>query len=104
MAHTTISITNGVEIKQAPVGFSWTTLFFGGFPALLRGDFIVGIVLILINAITYGIAGIVAAFIYNKMYLTGMFNKGYTIHAMPNGYTEDMLKAELGLVSIPTKA
>ncbi len=26
-------------IKQAPVGFTWTTAFFGPLPALYRGDF-----------------------------------------------------------------
>ena len=101
MAHTTISVSNGVEVKQVPLGFSWTTLFFGGFPALFRGDWIVGILVIIGCAFTSGVVGIVMSFIYNKMYAKSLFNKGYKIHTMPPGYTEDMVKAELGLLKFP---
>lgn len=101
MAHTTIAVTNGVEVKKVPLGFSWTTFFFGGFPALIRGDWTAGIIIIIACMFTWGIAGIVAAFIYNKMYAKSLFEKGYKVHSMPPGYTEDMVKAELGYMKFP---
>lgn len=101
MAHTIIAVSNGVEIKQVPLGFSWTTFFFGGFPALFRGDWIVGILVIIGCALTYGIVGLVMSFTYNKMYAKSLFTKGYKVHSMPPGYTEDMVKAELGYLKFP---
>ena len=101
MAHTIISVTNGVEIKKVPLGFSWTTFFFGGFPALFRGDWLIGIVVIIANALTYGVVGLVMAFIYNKMYAKALFAKGYYIHALPPGCTADMVKSELGYIAFP---
>ena len=101
MAFTTISLTNGVEIKEAPLGFSWTTFFFGFFPALIRGDWIMAVVLLLLGMITWGISGIVFAFIYNKMYAKSLLNKGWIIHALPNGITEAMVCRELGMINLP---
>lgn len=101
MAHTTISVSNGVEVKKVPLGFSWTTFFFGGIPALIRGDWIPGIIIMLASMFTWGIAGVIAAFIYNKMYAKSLFEKGYKIHAMPPGYTEDMVKAQMGYLKFP---
>ncbi len=104
MAHTTISVSNGVEVKQVPLGFSWTTFFFGGFPALIRGDWITGLIICLLNIFTWGIAGIIAAFMYNKMYAKSLFEKGYMVHATPPGYTVDMVKAEMGYIKFPYEA
>ena len=103
MAHTVITVTNGIEIKKVPLGFSWTTLFFGGFPALFRADWIPGIVLFLANVFTWGLAGIVAAFIYNKFYAKSLFEKGYSVHTTPPGYTKDMVRAELGYIKFPNE-
>lgn len=101
MAHTVIAVSNGVEIKKVPLGFSWTTFFFGGFPALIRGDWAVGLIICLLNFFTWGIAGIIAAFMYNKLYAKSLFEKGYAIHTMPPGYTDDMVRAELGYLKFP---
>src|SRR5690625_4376048 len=72
-------------IKEVKIGFSWTTLLFGFFLALFRGDlkwaaimFITGVV---VGALTLGfgacILWLVFAFIYNKIYITDMIEKGY---------------------------
>lgn len=103
MAYATISVTNGVEIKEAPIGFSWTTLFFTGWPAIFRQDWLMGIIILVLSMITWGIAGIVFAFIYNKIYLKSLFNKGYYIHAIPGNISEDQVRAFVGFVTLPTK-
>jgi len=71
--------------KQVKVGFSWTTFFFGFFPALFRGDLkwaaIMFIIEVILGAFTFGIgawvSGIVFSFIYNKIYIKELIEKGY---------------------------
>ena len=71
--------------KDGFVGYSWTTLFFGSFPALFRGDYItfigVFVVLVILGALSLGIgtflAMIVWSFIYNKYYTSKLIEKGY---------------------------
>ena len=72
-------------VKKAFYGFSWTTLFFGMFPALFRGDFITFIggffVLGILGIFTFGIGAAVAmlvwAFFYNKYYTRRLLEQGY---------------------------
>ena len=72
-------------VKDGFYGFSWTTLFFGFWPALFRGDYITfvgGLVIIVILAVfTFGIGAFIAmlvwAFIYNKYYTRKLLEKGY---------------------------
>ena len=72
-------------VKEVKLGFSWTTFFFGFFPALFRGDLkwaaIMFIAAVAIGAITLGfggwIPGIVFSFIYNKIYIKELLEKGY---------------------------
>ncbi|MBK1836857.1 hypothetical protein JHL17_05470 [Azospirillum sp. YIM B02556] len=63
--------------KKGLVGFSWTTLFFGGFPALFRGDWGMGLLLTLLAFFTGNISSIIAAFLYNKSYTSKLVEKGY---------------------------
>jgi len=64
-------------VVSKPSGFSWTTFFFGGLPALFRGDvkhFLIQFFLILP---TFGLSGIFYAFKYNKFWAQDMLLKGY---------------------------
>ena len=80
MAFATIIFENKIGVmKEAPVGFSWTTLFFGMFPALLRGDIKWTLIMLIAGFITFGLAFIVFAFIYNRLYITSMIESGYKI-------------------------
>jgi hypothetical protein len=104
MAHAVITLTNGVEVKNAPVGFSWTTFFWGPFPALMRGDWKWGVILLIGAALTSGFTSIIAGFVYNKFYIKDMLAKGYKVNSMPPNVTDDTLKAYLGTVEIPHTA
>ncbi|CDN41403.1 MULTISPECIES: hypothetical protein [Paenibacillus] len=72
-------------IKDAKVGFSWTTFFFGFFPALFRGDLkwavIMFVASVAVGIFTLGfgawVPGIIFSFIYNKMYIKELLEKGY---------------------------
>lgn len=89
--------------KQGYYGFSWTTLFFGPFPALFRADFVTFIGFFVISAllglVTYGIGpmllSLVWAFMYNRYYTRKMIEKGYRLSDVPN--TVDAAGAALGI-------
>ena len=66
-------------VKKGLYGFSWTTFFFGGFPALCRGDIFIGLALIVVTILTCGLAGIIWAFVYNRKYTLGLIEKGYVL-------------------------
>lgn len=72
-------------------GFSWTTFFFGPFPALFRADYLTFIgyfaVAVIFAAMTAGLSWlpmcIIWAFIYNGFYTKKLLEKGYTFNDMP---------------------
>lgn len=72
-------------VKEVKIGFSWTTFFFGFFPALFRGDLkwaaIMFITAVAVGAFTAGLGawvpGIIFSFIYNKIYIKELLEKGY---------------------------
>ena len=45
------------QIKEAPVGFSWTVLFFAFFPPLFRGDWKWATIIFLLTILTIGLSG-----------------------------------------------
>jgi hypothetical protein len=91
-------------VKTGFYGFSWTTLFFGFFPALFRGDYITfigGFVIYLILAIaTFGILpliiSIIWAFIYNKYFTTKLLERGYVFNDSEGNVLA--ARAKLGIV------
>lgn len=64
-------------LKKGFYGYSWTTLFFSGFPALFRGDIFIGLAVILLSLLTGRISSIIWSFFYNKRYTLGLLEQGY---------------------------
>ncbi len=64
-------------IKESPVGFSWTTFFFGFFVPIFRGAWLLAIICILVSVVTVGIAWLVFPFIINKLYIKHLLESGY---------------------------
>jgi len=80
MKHPTSGLT-----KTGYIGFSWTTLLFGFFPALFRGDYITFIggfvITFIIALVTLGFGAflihIIWAFMYNKYFTSRLCERGY---------------------------
>lgn len=74
-----ITLTNGYtgQYKTAPIGFSWTTFFFGCFPALFRADWKWAAIQFILALVTGGLSWLVMPFIYNKLHLKDLLNKGF---------------------------
>ena len=85
MAYTTLSMENPNTgaIKQAPVGFSWTCVFFGFFVPMTRGHWGGAFVWFLLAVITLGLANFVLIFIYNKQYLNYLIGQGFKVKGSP---------------------
>lgn len=79
MAYATINFKNphAGTMKSAPVGFSWTTLFFSFFPALFRGHWAGVLLIIAVTLVTFGVGSLIFPFIYNKMYIKHLIGEGF---------------------------
>lgn len=68
--------TSGM-VKECKVGFSWTTLFFGVFVPLIRGDIKWALIMFVLAIITFSISWLVFPFVYNKIYIQSLLERGY---------------------------
>ena len=84
------------EIKEAPVGFSWTVFFFGPIPPLFRKDWKWAGIIAALNMAFMGLANIPMAFLYNKFYLKDLLKEGFKVKLI-KGMTLDQLKAYVGM-------
>lgn len=104
MAHGTVVIINPIteERKIIPVGFSWTVLFWGCFPALFRQDwknFAIILVTLLLTGLMFiaFIPLVIFAFIYNdKMCLKDALNDGWKIQRYSGKKSLDAVSATVG--------
>ena len=105
MAFTTIIFKNPNTgaMKEAPVGFSWTTFFFGFFPALFRGDWKWGIIQLILAMFTAGFSILVFIFIYNKLYIKDLIGAGFKAQSIANGdmnYASAKIGMEIPLLEV----
>lgn len=84
-------VQSGV-VKTGFYGFSWTTLFFSGFPAIFRGDLLTGVLVLVLSASSFWIVAVIWAFLYNKVYTTRLLEQGYVFDDTPRK-TEEAKRA-----------
>lgn len=79
MAHSVVNLINPKtgEQRKAPIGFSWTTLFFGVFPALCRGDWKWLLIMLVVAFFTCGVSYFVFPFVYNRLYYNDCLKEGF---------------------------
>ncbi|AEI38363.1 MAG: hypothetical protein ABF461_05230 [Zymomonas mobilis subsp. pomaceae] len=65
------------KTRYAPIGFSWTTFFFGIWPAIFRGSWKFALLMFLTAIATLGLSCLVWPFIYNRLYLNDLIKDGY---------------------------
>lgn len=73
------------ERKEAPVGFSWTTLLLGVFVPLYRGDWKWTVIMAAAAVITWGVSWFVFPFIYNKLWIKDLVARGFKVEQMIGG-------------------
>lgn len=81
MAHSQAVLINPDtgETTEAPIGYSWTTLLFGFFPALFRGDVKWAGIIFAVAFIAGPLSPIVFSFFYNKMYIKDNISSGWRV-------------------------
>lgn len=69
--------TNATRV--APIGFSWTMLFFGSFVPALRSDWKHAVISLAAAIVTGGLSWFAYPFFYNGMYTKDLVNNGFVV-------------------------
>ncbi|MCQ1061289.1 hypothetical protein LRP52_47450 [Photobacterium sp. ZSDE20] len=91
--------------KDGLYGFSWTSFFFSGIPAITRGDIGLGLGVLVATIIftlfsfglLYFVVNIIFAFVYNKNYTQRLIERGFVF--AEDGANADRARQSLGMVS-----
>lgn len=104
MAFTKISLTKDGHNKTVPVGFSWTTVFFGAFVPLFRGDFywfaiafacVMANIIPLIGALVYLAYYILSPAFYNRLHIQRLVQLGWRLHDIDAHYAQPNRRQEM---------
>lgn len=68
--------TTGIRL-QTPVGFSWTTFFFGPFVPLKRGMHGTALIHAMLTVLTLGGSNLIFAIVINKQYANHLLDNEY---------------------------
>ena len=68
---------NTNQMRQGYMGFSWTTFFWGPFPAAFRSDWKWFMIILLLSIISFGFSNLVFCFIYNKQHIKTLIQEGF---------------------------
>ena len=80
--------------KQVPLGFSWTTLLFGFFVPLYRGDMKWFVVSLVLSLVTNGLSWVIFPFFYNKLYYRDLMKQGF----LENGNSDTQVFENIGIL------
>jgi len=103
MAHSKLMFSNPHtgQMKEAPVGFSWTTLLWACFPPFMRGDMKWGFIILILAVITASASNLVFGFIYNKLYVKDLIASGFKATSVTGKQTSLEAVAGMLQMSIP---
>jgi len=73
--------------REAPVGFSWTRLFFGPFPMLFRGNWKWFLISLILAVCTFGLGNLELMLMINRLHLEELVNDGYRVRSLRHGDT-----------------
>ncbi len=81
------------QSRIAMIGFSWTTLLFGPFPMVFRGNWKRFVIVLLIGIVTLGISNVFFAFTVNRMHVQDLLNDGFKVKSVERGTMKDVATA-----------
>lgn len=99
MAHSHIVLQHPstMHTVTAPVGFSWTALFFGFALLAYHGSYVTSALLAVITLILGPIPNLVICWFYNKNRIVDLWKEGYRVIAIDSELSREELIAELDI-------
>lgn len=99
MAHSFITFQHPctMRVETAPVGFSWTALFFGFALLAYHGKWAWSTGLLLITLFLGPLPNLIMCWFYNKNRIHTLWNKGYRVVAIDSEFDRNSLSEELNL-------
>ena len=83
--------------KNGYIGYCWTYVLFGGFVPIFRSEIGIGLLHIILSAITLGIFNILMSYLYNKQHMTRLLTSGWVIDDTEQNTL--FAKTKLGIVN-----